>query len=43
MGLNSGRSFPKGALRKPAWELYQDIKRAKREVHVRKDNIKIKH
>lgn len=26
--------FSKGAMRKPAWELYQDIKQAKKEVHV---------
>ena len=25
--------FSQGALRKPAWELYQDIKRANKEVH----------
>lgn len=25
--------FSQGALRKPAWELYQDIKNAKKEVH----------
>lgn len=26
--------FSKGAMRKPAWELYQDIKRAKKEVRI---------
>ena len=31
---NVTTNFSQGALRKPAWELYQDIKRAKREVHV---------
>lgn len=33
-GAEQWTIFSQGALRKPAWELYQDIKRAKREVHV---------
>lgn len=33
-GAEQWTVFSQGALRKPAWELYQDIKRAKREVHV---------
>ena len=31
-GAEQWTIFSQGALRKPAWELYQDIKRAKREV-----------
>ena len=32
-GAEQWAVFSQGALRKPAWELYQDIKRAKQEVH----------
>lgn len=35
--------FSQGALRKPAWELYQDIKNAKRKFTQRQECIRIRH
>lgn len=34
--------FSQGALRKPAWELYQDIKEAQRQVHEATQNYHVK-
>ena len=35
--------FSQGALRKPAWELYQDIQNAKRKFTQRQECIRIRH